>query len=156
GAVVGDHLQIGGGVAAHARERAAANAIALDHDIGGAENVDAVAVLSGPAGAREDSFDAVVDHQRAVVAGLGAPHQYPIVGGGADDVAGNDQALRVERENGGARRIGHGRSGHLALDLGERDAVAAGGEDLAIGDAHRVAASEVDEAATFRQGVVRP
>src|SRR5262249_60566435 len=48
-AIVGDDLQIGRRIAAHAGERAAADAIALDDHVGGAEDIDAVAVLSRPA-----------------------------------------------------------------------------------------------------------
>ena len=70
-AVAGD-LDVGRRIAAHRRIIAIADAVAAHDDVAGAKRVDGVAVLAGAAGAGLDVLDAVVEHQRAVVADRGA------------------------------------------------------------------------------------
>jgi hypothetical protein len=118
----------------------------------GAVDVDGVAVLAGAAGARGDVLDAIVDHQGAVVAGLRPPHQDAVVAGPSHRVAGELQAARIEREDAGTLGACDGGAGHLALAGLQHDAVAAGGHDLAFGDAHAAGVREVHEAAALGEG----
>ena len=96
GHAVADDLDIGRGVAAHAGKVAVADAVAADDDVRCAKGVDGVAVLTGAAGTGDDVLDAVVDHQRAVVAGLVAEDFDAVVAGAGDRVLRDQQALGVE------------------------------------------------------------
>ena len=83
-ALVADDLDGGGGVAAHRGERAAADDVVAHDDAGGAEDVDAVAVLAGAAAARGDGVDGVVGDDGAVMP-LGAlPDADAAIAGAAD------------------------------------------------------------------------
>ena len=98
GAGVADDLQVGRGVAAHRGESGVADAVAAHDDIVGAEHVDGVAVLAGAAGFVHDVFDAVVDDERAVIAGLAAPDQDAAIAGAAHGIAGDAQPARVDEK----------------------------------------------------------
>ena len=74
-----------------------------------------------------------------------------VVAGDANGVAGDHEAARVAREDRRVGDVGHGRAGHLAFDLLERDAVAAAGDHFAISDADGPAAGEMHEATALRQ-----
>ena len=146
GAGVADDLQVRRRVAAHRREGGVADAVAAHDDIAGAEDIDSVAVLAGAAGSGGNVLDAVVDDERAVIAGRATPDQNAAIAGAAHRVAGNAQAARVEREDAnvsGADDV----SGDVPLDRLERNAVAAGIHDLALGDMHRAALGEMQKAA---------
>ena len=97
-----------------------------------------------------DAFDAVVDDQRAVVARRAAPNQDAAIAGAANRVAGNRQPARIDREDGGIAAA-DGVAVHFALDRLERNAVAAGIDDLAIGDADCAALRHMQQPAAFRQ-----
>src|SRR6185369_16575716 len=103
----------------------AANSVAAHDDIAGAEHVDGIAVLARAAGHVVDVLDAVVDHERAVVAFLRPVHQNATVTGAAHDVVLDRQAARVERVDGNVRGLRDGGVGHRALDLEQADAAAA-------------------------------
>jgi hypothetical protein len=148
--VAGD-LQVGGGVAAHRREGRPLDAVAAHTDVAGAKDVDGVPVLPRPAGAGRDILDAVVEHQRAVIARLRAPHQDAVVAGAPNRVAGDSEALGIAREDRGTRCIRDARGGHLALGPLEQDAVSARVHERAVADAHPARLGETDEGASFRQ-----
>src|SRR6202008_1440489 len=97
-----------GGIAAHRGERRAGDDIAAHDHIGGAEDVDGVAVLAGAAAARGDVLDAVVDHERAVLALFRAPDLDAVVAGALHNVAADRQPAGIEREDGG---VGNGAYG---------------------------------------------
>jgi hypothetical protein len=146
GAGVADDLQVRRRVAAHRREGGVADAVAAHDDIAGAEDIDSVAVLAGAAGPGGNVLDAVVDDERAIIAGRATPDQNAAIAGAAHRVAGNAQAARVEREDAnvsGADDV----SGDGPLDRLERNAVAAGIHDLALGDMHGAALGEMQKAA---------
>jgi hypothetical protein len=139
---VADDLQVGSGIAAHRGKSGIANAIAAHDHIVGAKDVDGVAPLAGSAGFVHHAFDAVVDDQCTVVAWRAAPDQNAAVAGSANGVAGNLQAARIDRKDGGVAacyRVG----GDFALDGLKRNAVATGIDDFAIGNADRAAVRHV-------------
>ena len=142
---VADDLQVGSGVAAHGGESRVADTVAAHDDVVGAEHVDGVAVLAGAAGLVHDAFDAVVDDDRAVIARLAAPDQDAAIAGTAHGIAGDAQPARIEREDRGISRIDRVPR-DVAGDGLERDAVAAGIDNLAIGDAHGTALRQMQQA----------
>jgi hypothetical protein len=145
-----DDLQVRGGVAAHRGESGIANAVAAHDHVVGAKDVNGVAPLAGSTGFVHDAFDAVVDDQSAVVARRAAPDQNAAIAGAVDRVAGNLQAARIDREN---RRVAaaDGVVGDFALDRLERNSVAPGIDDLAIGHTDRAPLRYLQQAAAFRQ-----
>ena len=147
---VADDLQVGSGVAAHGGESRVADTVAAHDDVVGAEHVDGVAVLAGAAGLVHDVFDAVVDDDRAVIAGLAAPDQDAAIAGTAHGIAGDAQPARIDREDRGISRIDRV-PGDVAGDGLERDAVAAGIDNLAIGDAHGTALRQMQQPTPLRK-----
>src|SRR6266542_6984217 len=93
---IADHLDVRGGIAAHGGKGGVSDAVAAHDDVGCAEYVDGVAVLARAAAARGDILDAIVDHERAVVACLRPPDQDADVACLPDAVAADRQAARVE------------------------------------------------------------
>jgi hypothetical protein len=87
---------------------------------------------------------------RAVVARCRAPDQNAAVAGAVYRVGRDPQAARIDRENGGVAAA-DGVAAHVALDRLECDAVAAGIDDFAIGDADRAALSNMQKPAPLRQ-----
>src|SRR5271170_4812548 len=95
-------------------------------------------------------FDAVVDDERAVVAGRRAPNQNAAVAGAVYGVGIDAKSTRVDRKNGdiaGGDRI----ACYFASDRLKRNAIAAGADNFAIGDAHEAASAEVQKSAPFRE-----
>src|SRR5664279_404906 len=86
GAIIADDLDVGRGIAADRGKGVIADMIAAHHHVGGAENVDRVAVLAGPAGARTGVLDSVVGDQAAVAALVALPDPDAAVAGLGDDV----------------------------------------------------------------------
>src|SRR5262249_44500922 len=123
---------------------------AHDH-VAGAEGVDGVAVLAGAAGTGLDVFDTVVEHQRSIVADRGAQDLDAVVVRAQDRVARDDQAERVEGDNGRRGDVGEDVLRDVAGDLLEPDAVAAARNDIAIVDANVTSAEAMHEAAALRQ-----
>ena len=151
GAGIADDLEVRSGVATYRRIGCVADAVAAHDDVVGAIHIDAVAPLAGAALLVGDVFDAVVDNQRAVIAGFAAPDQDAAIAGAANRIAGDAEAYGVIGENGIVRGRGDGIRRHLATDLLQRDAVAAGIDDFAIGDAHRGAFRQMDKPTAIRQ-----
>src|SRR4029079_4200317 len=111
------------------------------------ERVDGVAVLPGAAGPGLDVLDAIVEHQRAVVADRGTQDLDAVVIGADNRVARHHQALRVERGDAGDRDIAKNIAADVAGDVLEPDAVAAAVDDLAVDDANVAPAEAMHEAA---------
>src|SRR5581483_1476713 len=149
---IAGNLQVRGRIAAHGRERRPLDAVAAHHDVAGAKYIDGIAVLPGAAGARGDVLDAVVEDERAVVAGLGAPHQDAVVGALAHRVGGDPEALRIEREDAGVARAAHGRARHLAFDSLQHDPVPGRRHNLAVADAYAPTFCEMHKAALRGKG----
>ena len=151
GDAVAFDLEVRGGIAAHRRERAVADAVAAHDHIGGAEYVDGVAVLAGAAGAVVDRLDAVVDDHGAVVAGSAAPDLDAVVAGAGNGVARDQQRARIEGMDRDVGAVGQDRVDDLAVDRGAGDGGAAGAEDFAIGDLDAADVLEMHEAAPLGQ-----
>src|SRR5450631_691519 len=140
-------LDIGCRIAAHRGIVAIADAIAAHDHVAGAKRIDGVAVLSGAAGAGLDVLDAVVCDQRAVVAD-GVAQDFDAVVAGADNgVARNDEALRIERDNGCRGCRGNDVAADIAGDVFQPDAVAAAAGEFAIDNADVAAAQAMHQAA---------
>ena len=110
---VADDLQVGRAGAAHRGERGVADAVAAHDDVVGAEHVDGIAVLAGTSGFIGDVFDAVVDDERAVVAGLAAPDQNAAVAGALHRIAGDAQACGIVGEDRVIGGVDDGDAGHF-------------------------------------------
>src|SRR5690606_5744698 len=121
-----------------------------DH-VGGAVDVDGVAILAAPAGAGGGVVDAVVGDDAAVGPFLAPPDPDSAVAGAADDVARDLHAAAVVAEQGvvGSGRDRVHRDGAVALH--QRNAVAAGAQDAAIGDAQRAHVLQLDETMARRE-----
>ena len=146
-----DDLDVGRRIAAHRGIIAVADAVAAHDDIAGAKRVDGVAVLPGAAGTGLDVLDAVVEHQRAVIADRGAQDLDAVVVGAEDGVARDQQAPRVERDDRGGGGVGDDVAADIAGNLFEPDAGAAAACYLAIDDADVGAAEAMHQAAPGRQ-----
>src|SRR6185295_11282012 len=139
------------GVAPNSGEHAILDAVAAHGDAAGAEYIDGVAVLPGAAVARANLLDGVVEHQRAVFAGLAAPDLDAVVAGAAHVVARDDEAAGVQRENCGVGCTDERATGDFTADAVEMEAEAAGADEFAIRHAYALAIGEGDEADSFRQ-----
>src|SRR5262249_39752851 len=133
---VADDLDRRGGVAAHGRERAVADAVAAHDHASGAVRVDAVAELAGAARDVANVLHAVVEHHGAVLARDLAQDLDAVVAGLAHDVARDGEAAGLERDDGDVGGARDRAAADLAGNAFERNAVAAGADDLAVGDPH--------------------
>ena len=123
---------------------------AHDH-VGGAIDVDGIAVLASAAGARAGVIDAVVGDQAAVVP-LDAltDTDAAIAGFGMTLAAMMRPRLSLQNSALSAAPV-IVQCRHVAVAVLERDAVAAGAGDFAIGDADGLHVIEVHQAAIVRQ-----
>src|ERR1039458_714864 len=151
GTVVADDLDVGRGVAADRGKGGVADVVAAHDHVGGAKDVDRVAVLAGAAAARAGVLDPVVGDRAAIRTLVALPKPDAAIAGLGDGVGGDQQAATVVAEQRIVRRAGNGRVRDFAVAALKRDAVAAGAGDLAFGDADGFHVIEVHQRAALRQ-----
>jgi hypothetical protein len=117
----------------------------------GAEDIDAVAVLAGAAGAVRDPLDAVVDDHRAVVATFATPDLDAVVAGADDGIARDQETARVERMNRNVGAVDDTRRRDFALDGAADDADAAAVANLAVRDLDCACMVELQQALPLGQ-----
>ncbi len=139
--VVAIDLEIGGGIAAHRRERAVADAVAAHDHVAGAKHVDRIAVLARAAGAVVDRLDAVVGDDGAVVAGFRSARPGCRCCRRRKWCCARSAARGHQRVDGDVDAVVDERIDDLAVDRRAGDGGAAGVEDFAVGisaaDGHR-------------------
>jgi hypothetical protein len=138
-------MQVRSGIAAHRRERTIVDSVATDDDVGGAKNIDAIAVLARSAGSVRDIVDLVIDHDGAVVAACRPPYLDAVVASQTNPVARNDKPATIEHVNGGIGSVVEHGLYHFAAGLDADERVLPGARELAVRDLDRLTAFQLHE-----------